>query len=69
MLILFQRMNGRFFGGTRISAYIHAGKEKFKKTNERRAALEDMAERGLDADNEEESERLQGFGDWLESEK
>ncbi|KAJ5883717.1 Splicing factor U2AF-associated protein 2 [Penicillium subrubescens] len=63
------RMDGRFFGGTQIKAYIQVGREKFKKTNERRAALEDMAERGLDADNEEENQRLQGFGDWLESEK
>lgn len=62
-------MDGRFFGGTQIKAYIPVGREKFKKTNERRAALEDMAERGLDADNEEENQRLQGFGDWLESEK
>ena len=62
-------MNSRFFGGTRISAYIHAGREKLKKTNKRRAALEDIAERGVDADNEEESERLRGFGDWLETEK
>jgi HIV Tat-specific factor 1 len=62
-------MDGRFFGGTQIKAYVQVGREKFKKTNERRAALEDMAERGIDADNEEENQRLQGFGDWLESEK
>ncbi|KAJ5450066.1 Splicing factor U2AF-associated protein 2 [Penicillium daleae] len=64
-----ERMDGRFFGGTQIKAYVQVGREKFKKTNERRAALEDMAERGLDAENEDENQRLQGFGDWLESEK
>ncbi|KAJ5166836.1 nuclear mRNA splicing factor-associated protein [Penicillium canariense] len=62
-------MDGRFFGGTRVEAYVSVGREKFKKTNERRAALEDMAERGIDAEDEEEQERLDEFGNWLESEK
>ncbi|OXN08401.1 hypothetical protein CDV58_02164 [Aspergillus fumigatus] len=60
-------MDGRFFAGTRVEAYITDGKEKFKKSNERRAALEDMAERGLDAEDEEENARLDEFGTWLES--
>lgn len=60
-------MNGRFFGGTRVEAYVSEGREKFKKTNERRAALEDMAERGIDAEDEEENQRLDEFGTWLES--
>ncbi|KAJ5717012.1 hypothetical protein N7488_002658 [Penicillium malachiteum] len=63
-----QTMDGRFFGGTRVEAYISQGREKFKKTNERRAALEDMAEHGLDAEDEEEEERLNQFGNWLEKE-
>ncbi|KAJ5091724.1 nuclear mRNA splicing factor-associated protein [Penicillium alfredii] len=62
-----QAMDGRFFGGTRVEAYISEGREKFKKTNERRAALEDMAERGIDAEDEEENQRLDEFGTWLES--
>ena len=60
-------MDGRFFGGTRVEAYISDGREKFRKTNEKRAALEDMAERGIDAEDEEEQRRLDEFGTWLES--
>lgn len=55
-------MGGRFFGGTQVQAYIADGSEKFKKTNEKRAALEDMAE-GRD----EEENRLDEFGSWLEN--
>ncbi|OQE24755.1 hypothetical protein PENSTE_c007G09528 [Penicillium steckii] len=62
-------MDGRWFGGTQVVAYISEGREKFKKTNERRAALEDMAERGIDAEDEEEEQRLDEFGTWLESSK
>ncbi|PKY09033.1 putative nuclear mRNA splicing factor-associated protein [Aspergillus campestris IBT 28561] len=61
-----QVMDGRWFGGTRVEAYISDGSEKFKKTNERRAALEDLAEKGLDAEDEED-QRLDEFGTWLES--
>lgn len=60
-------MDGRYFAGTRVEAYISSGKEKFKKTNEKREALEDMAERGIDAKDEEEESRLDEFGTWLES--
>lgn len=60
-------MNGRYFGGIRVEAHVSEGREKFKKTNERRAALEDMAERGIDAEDEEENQRLDEFGTWLES--
>ncbi|KAJ1713792.1 nuclear mRNA splicing factor-associated protein [Aspergillus flavus AF70] len=61
-------MDGRYFAGTRVEAYISDGSERFKKSNEKRAALEDLAERGLDADeDEEEKQRLDEFGTWLES--
>lgn len=60
-------MDGRYFSGTRVEAYVSSGREKFKKTNERRAALQDMAERGIDAEDEEEQQRLDEFGTWLES--
>lgn len=60
-------MDGRYFAGTRVEAYVSSGKEKFKKTNEKREALEDMAERGIDAEDEEEESRLDEFGTWLES--
>ncbi|OJJ49729.1 hypothetical protein ASPZODRAFT_109406 [Penicilliopsis zonata CBS 506.65] len=62
-------MDGRFFAGTRVEAYIADGSEKFKKTNEKRAALEDMAERGIYAEDEEENQRLDEFGTWLESDR
>lgn len=60
-------MDGRFFAGTRVQAYIADGSEKFKKSNEKRAALEDMAERGIEAEDQEEQQRLDEFGTWLES--
>lgn len=60
-------MDGRYFAGTRVEAYVSSGKEKFKKTNEKREALEDMAERGIDAKDEEEESRLDEFGTWLET--
>lgn len=65
----FQTMDGRWFGGIQVVAYISEGREKFKKTNERRTALEDMAERGIDAEDEDEEHRLDEFGTWLESSK
>lgn len=60
-------MDGRYFAGTRVVAYISDGSEKFKKSNEKRAALEDMAERGIEAQDKEERDRLDEFGTWLES--
>ena len=60
-------MDGRYFGGTRVEAYVANGSERFKKSNERRAALEDLAERGLDAEDSDEEQRLDEFGTWLES--
>ncbi|RJE26383.1 hypothetical protein PHISCL_01270 [Aspergillus sclerotialis] len=60
-------MDGRYFGGTRVEAYISGGKEKFKKSDDKRAALEDMAERGIEAQDTEEQQRLDEFGTWLES--
>lgn len=62
-----QVMDGRYFSGTRVEAYVSNGKDRFKKSNEKRDALEDMAERGFDAHDEEEDERLDEFGTWLES--
>ncbi|KAJ5516357.1 hypothetical protein N7527_007917 [Penicillium freii] len=58
-------MNGRYFGGNTVLAYIWDGDEKFNKYNPRRDAGGKMAN-PLDADNEE-NERLERYGDWLES--
>ncbi|KZF26277.1 hypothetical protein L228DRAFT_257748 [Xylona heveae TC161] len=54
-----QAMDGRFFAGTRVEAYIADGSERFKKTNEKKASLDD--------EEDEEEERLDKFGSWLES--
>ena len=57
-------MNGRFFSGRNIEAYIADGNEKFKKSSEKKALA------GFDGDeNEEEGKRLDEFGSWLEGEK
>ncbi|KAJ5211150.1 Nucleotide-binding alpha-beta plait [Penicillium cf. griseofulvum] len=60
-----QTMSGRFFAGNTVVAYIWDGEEKFKKYHPRRDAAGKMAD-PLDVDYEE-NERLERFGDWLES--
>ncbi|KAI9765266.1 MAG: hypothetical protein M1840_007465 [Geoglossum simile] len=51
-------MDGRFFSGTRVEAYIADGTEKFKKTSEKKVIH--------DEDDDDESKRLDRFGSWLE---
>ncbi len=50
-------MNGRFFAGRKLEAYLAEGKPKFKRT-------------GVGADDEDpfaaDAEREKAFGDWLE---
>jgi HIV Tat-specific factor 1 len=58
-------MDGRFFSGTRVDAYITDGSERFKKTNERRAVLEDSEDSDGSVDGE--ARRLDEFGSWLEN--
>ncbi|KAJ5816023.1 Nuclear mRNA splicing factor-associated protein [Penicillium robsamsonii] len=60
-----QTMNGRFFAGNTVVAYIWDGEEKFNKYHPRRDTEGKMVD-PLDADNEE-NERLERYGDWLES--
>ncbi|KAJ6143812.1 Nuclear mRNA splicing factor-associated protein [Penicillium samsonianum] len=60
-----QKMSGRFFAGNTVLAYIWDGEEKFNKYHPRRDAEGKMAN-PLDADNDE-NERLERYGDWLES--
>ncbi|EEH17922.2 hypothetical protein PABG_00485 [Paracoccidioides brasiliensis Pb03] len=64
-----QKMDGRFFSGTRVVAYIADGSERFRKSSAKNpAALAAVdAEEAEDA-SEEEAERLDKFGSWLESE-
>lgn len=52
-------MNGRYFDGRVVQAYIADGGEKFKRTSERKL--------GIDEDGgNDESQRLDQFGEWLE---
>lgn len=52
-------MNGRFFAGQTVEAYIYDGSERFKKTGTKKAGEED---------DEDEQQRLDRFGEWLEKE-
>lgn len=51
-------MNGRFFAGQKVEAYIFDGEEKFKKNSNKK-----------EVDDEAEKERLEKFGTWLEETK
>ncbi len=53
-------MDGRFFSGTKVEAYIADGNEKFKKSSGKKLSLEE------DEDGDDESKRLDKFGSWLE---
>ena len=52
-------MDGRFFSGQKLEAYIADGGEKFKKSNEKKTELGE-------GEGEEEGKRLDQFGSWLE---
>ncbi|KAI5297826.1 hypothetical protein KEM56_004515, partial [Ascosphaera pollenicola] len=62
-------MNGRYFGGTQVEAYIPEGEVKFKKTGQKQLDAGDLGE-GWEVGNEadEEGERLEKFSSWLENE-
>ncbi|EEQ85173.1 nuclear mRNA splicing factor-associated protein [Blastomyces dermatitidis ER-3] len=69
--ICVQKMNGRFFSGTRVVAYIADGSERFKKSSSKQAAAGTTlanveAEEDSEQVDEEEAERLDKFGSWLE---
>ena len=65
-------MDGRFFANKRVEAYIADGNERFKKSNERKAAAAEFetatasATAAGDPDADEEGKRLDRFGEWLE---
>lgn len=52
-------MDGRFFSGQKLEAYIADGSEKFKKSSEKKLELGDD-------EVDEEGTRLDQFGSWLE---
>ena len=58
-------MNGRFFAGTQVIAYVATGTEKFQKSNEKKLGIEDDEIEGGDKEAEEKK-RLDKFGSWLE---
>ena len=45
-------MNGRFFGGQHVQAYVPYGKERFRKSGKRDEDEDDMAELGSAAQAE-----------------
>lgn len=51
-------MNGRFFAGQTVEAYIADGNEKFQKSSGKG-----------DEEDDDEEKRLQRFGSWLEAGK
>jgi HIV Tat-specific factor 1 len=53
-------MNGRWFNEQQVEAHIAQGNEKFKKSDEKLPGLFG------DEEDEEESGRLDRFGEWLE---
>ncbi|KAI9819873.1 MAG: hypothetical protein M1827_006442 [Pycnora praestabilis] len=60
-------MDGRFFAGTQVEAYISEGNEKFRKSSEKKLGTEEEGEGGEGGDDDE-SKRLDKFGTWLEDE-
>ena len=56
-------MDGRFFSGQKLEAYIADGGEKFKKSGEKKLELGDGDE------GENETKRLDEFGSWLEEDQ
>ncbi|KAI4229717.1 MAG: hypothetical protein L6R36_000633 [Xanthoria steineri] len=54
-------MDGRFFSGTKVEAYIADGSEKFKKSSDKKLQL------GDEDQGNEEGQRLDKFGSWLEA--
>ncbi|KAJ5247202.1 hypothetical protein N7468_002185 [Penicillium chermesinum] len=61
-------MDGRWFGGTRVQAYIKTGREKFRQSGDRRDKDEMIAKYGVEGADETEASRMDRFGDWLEGE-
>ncbi|EXJ71229.1 uncharacterized protein A1O5_05035 [Cladophialophora psammophila CBS 110553] len=59
-------MNGRWFDERRLEAYVATGREKFKKSSDKKVGFEDEEE---EEDEAGEGGRLDKFGSWLEQEK
>lgn len=57
-------MNGRWFDERQLEAYIATGREKFKKSSDKKIGLD----HDEDGEGEDEGGRLDKFGSWLERE-
>jgi HIV Tat-specific factor 1 len=53
-----QKMQGRFFAGRKVEAYLWIGKQHYKRSG----TAEDVEEAGGD---EDEKKRLDAFAQWL----
>ena len=53
-------MNGRFFDGRKVEAFLYSGKQRFKRSG----TGDDQEGEG----DEEEKKRLDNFADWLMNE-
>lgn len=66
-------MHGRSFATMQVEAYIATGNERFSKSGDKKAgvaSIEDDEDTNKQAAvDEEEGERLDKFGSWLEEEK
>ena len=57
-------MDGRFFAGTKVIAYVAKAEEKFRKSNARKAGIEDDEVEGGD-EEAEEKKRVEREQEWL----
>lgn len=57
-----QKMQGRFFAGRRIEAFLYAGTERYNRT----VGSGDHSDMDVDGD---EKKRLDDFADWLMNEE
>jgi HIV Tat-specific factor 1 len=61
-LMFQQKMQGRFFAGRRVEAFLYAGKERYNRT----VSGGDHSDMEVDGD---EKKRLDDFADWLMNEE
>ena len=57
MLTNLQKMNGRYFAGQKVEAFLYAGKQRFRRTG----AGDEFEGEG----DESEKKRLDDFAQWL----
>lgn len=55
-------MNGRFFAGTQVIAYIASGQERFSKSSSNKTDIDEDETEGADGEAQDSRDR---FGQWL----